>query len=159
MKGVDFWRRTLSLVVILSFLLSSSILPAEFKLELDLDRSFSRSLDREESSGSDESMGLYDCLLKSDFDRIPVSELDGGFYPGTSTGVLQDTVETYEIEIVEEKEGSRIKELAAFITVVAIVGYIVIVLMQPDEEEKEEDTGGSGKPTFFYGVSFYSISF
>jgi hypothetical protein len=45
-----------------------------------------------------------------------------------------DTVETFEVEIDEEKGPGIGKQLAVFAIITAIVGYSVIVLMQSDDE-------------------------
>lgn len=55
--------------------------------------------------------------------------------------VYADTVETYDIELEEEKERSLYKEIAIFIIIAAMVGYMVIKLVEPDDEGSVSDGG------------------
>jgi hypothetical protein len=48
-----------------------------------------------------------------------------------------DTVETFDVEIEEEKGPGIGKQLAVFAIITAIVAYAVIVLMQSDDEPAE----------------------
>jgi hypothetical protein len=59
-----------------------------------------------------------------------------------------DTVETFDVEIEEEKGSGIGKQLAVFAIITAIVGYAVIVLMQSDDEPVEPSKpGGKEIPT------------
>jgi hypothetical protein len=68
-------------------------------------------------------------------------------HEGSNTAFLSfgsDTIETYEIELEEEEGPGLYKEIAMFVIIAAVVGYMVVQLIQPDEEE-ETDTGKGGK--------------
>lgn len=60
-----------------------------------------------------------------------------------------DTVETFDVEIEEEKGPGIGRQLVVFAIITAIVGYAVIALMQSDDEP-EEPSKPPGKeiPTF-----------
>ncbi|UCF04877.1 MAG: hypothetical protein JSV33_13280 [bacterium] len=57
-----------------------------------------------------------------------------------------DTVETYDIEIEEDKGKSLYKEIAVFVIVAAMVGYMIITLIGSDEEQTGSDNGGKPGP-------------
>lgn len=58
-----------------------------------------------------------------------------------------DTVETYDIELEEDDGPGLKKEIAMFVIVAAVVGYMIATLIMPDDEEDDATDGGSGKPT------------
>jgi hypothetical protein len=72
--------------------------------------------------------------------------------PGPGAGALEfsmfkaDTVETFDVDVDEDKGPGIGKQLAIFAIVTVIVGYAVIELLKPDDTES---TGSktSGKPT------------
>ncbi len=64
--------------------------------------------------------------------------------PGSGPGALgslrsfaADTVETFDVEIEEEKGPGIGRQLAVFVIITAIVGYAVIELMASDDEPAE----------------------
>ncbi|MCX5752534.1 MAG: hypothetical protein NTW97_02675 [Candidatus Krumholzibacteria bacterium] len=67
----------------------------------------------------------------------------GGPAPAPGSGALSlrsfaaDTVETFDVEIEEEKGPGVGKQLAVFAVITAIVAYAVIVLMQSDDEPEK----------------------
>jgi hypothetical protein len=63
---------------------------------------------------------------------------------GTFQSQASDTTEAFEIELEEEEGPGLYKEIAMFVIIAAVVGYLVIELIRPDEEE-EADTGTGGK--------------
>lgn len=65
-----------------------------------------------------------------------------------------DTLETFDVELEEEKGSGFYKELAAFIIVAAMVGYMLVTIIKPDEQDEETDPG-SGKdiPKAFTGIT------
>jgi len=71
--------------------------------------------------------------------------------PAVGGGALQysslqaDTVETFDVEVDEEKGPSMAKEIAVFVVITAIVGYAVYTLLDPDDTEEPTDSGGGGK--------------
>lgn len=64
-----------------------------------------------------------------------------------------DTVETFDIELEEEKGTGFYKELAAFIIVAAMVGYMLVTIIKPDEEEETDTGNGKDIPGPFAGFS------
>ena len=56
-----------------------------------------------------------------------------------------DTVETFDVEIEEQKGSGVGKQLVIFAVITAAVAYAVIVLMQSDDEETTEASGSTGK--------------
>jgi hypothetical protein len=69
-----------------------------------------------------------------------------------------DTVETYDIEIEEDKGKSLYKEIAVFVIVAAMVGYMIITLIGSDEEQAGGSDNG-GKPIPPAASIEYSIPF
>ena len=71
--------------------------------------------------------------------------------PAPGSGALSlrsfaaDTVETFNVEIEEEKGPGIGRQLAVFAIITAIVGYAVIELMQSDDEPAKTSTS-SDKP-------------
>jgi hypothetical protein len=63
-----------------------------------------------------------------------------------SSAFAADTVETFDVQIEEEKGPGIGRQLAVFAIITAIVGYAVIDLMQSDDETSKT-SGSSGKPT------------
>jgi hypothetical protein len=57
-----------------------------------------------------------------------------------------DTVETFDVQVDEEKGAGIGTQLAVFAVITAIVGYAVIELMKSDDG-KSTDSNTSGKPT------------
>jgi len=57
-----------------------------------------------------------------------------------------DTVETFDVQVDEEKGAGIGKQLAVFAIITAIVGYAVIELMKSDSG-KSTESNTSGKPT------------
>jgi hypothetical protein len=53
-----------------------------------------------------------------------------------------DTVEAFEIEVEEDKGPGLYKELAVFLIVGAMVGYIVVQMIKPDDEGGEGSSNG-----------------
>ncbi len=64
-----------------------------------------------------------------------------------------DTLETFDIELEEDKEGNLYKEIAIAVIVVAMVGYILITLISPGDEEEEPTSNGKDFPRSFVGIS------
>lgn len=64
-----------------------------------------------------------------------------------------DTLETFDVELEEEKEGNLYKEIAIAAIVVVMVGYMVITLFNPGEEEEESPSNGKDIPGPFVGIS------
>ena len=69
-----------------------------------------------------------------------------------------DTVETFDVEIEEEKGPGIIKQLVIFAVITAAVGYAVIVLMKSDDTEKKSGPPGKEPPSFARGA-FISVPF
>lgn len=63
-----------------------------------------------------------------------------------------DTVETFDVEIEEEKGPGIIKQLVIFAVITAAVGYAVIVLMKSDETEKKREPPGKEPPSATRGA-------
>jgi hypothetical protein len=63
-----------------------------------------------------------------------------------------DTVETFDVEIEEEKGPGIGKQLAVFAIITAIVGYAVIVLMASDDEPAEPSKPPGKEPPPFPSV-------
>ena len=64
-----------------------------------------------------------------------------------------DTLETFDIEIGEEEGKNLYKEIAIFVIVAAMVGYMVIELIKPGDEEEESTSNGKDIPGPFIGIS------
>ena len=64
-----------------------------------------------------------------------------------------DTLETFDIELEEERGGNLYKEIAIFAIVAAMVGYMVITLLDPGDEEKDSAPDGKDIPGPFFGIS------
>ncbi len=62
------------------------------------------------------------------------------------SAISSDTVEAFDIEIEEEGPGLY-KEIAVFLIVAAVVGYMVVRIIDPGDEE-EEGNGGKEPPPF-----------
>jgi hypothetical protein len=60
-----------------------------------------------------------------------------------------DTVETFAVEIEEEKGPGMGKQLVIFAIITAVVGYAVIALLGSDDEPAEESTNTGKEPPFF----------
>ncbi len=56
-----------------------------------------------------------------------------------------DTVETFDVEVEEEKGPGTAKQLVIFAIITAAAAYAVIELMKPDDSERKPDSGGNGK--------------
>lgn len=69
-----------------------------------------------------------------------------------------DTVETFDVEIEEEKGPGIAKQLVIFAVITAAVGYAVIVLMKSDDTEKKSGPPGKEPPSFARGA-FISVPF
>ena len=67
-----------------------------------------------------------------------------------------DTVETFDVEIEEEKGPGIAKQLVIFAVITAAVGYAVIVLMKSDDTEKKSGPPGKEPPSFARGA-FISV--
>ncbi len=63
-----------------------------------------------------------------------------------------DTVETFDVEIEEEKGPGIGRQLAVFAIITAIVGYAVIELMASDDEPAEPSKPGGKDPNPFSSV-------
>jgi hypothetical protein len=57
-----------------------------------------------------------------------------------------DTLETFDVEVEEEKGPGVIKQLVVFGIITAVVAYSVIVLMGSDDSEPEEKLPGKTVP-------------
>lgn len=84
--------------------------------------------------------------------------------PGSGPGALgslrsfaADTVETFDVEIEEEKGPGIGRQLAVFAIITAIVGYAVIELMASDDEPAEPSSPGGKDPNPFSSVPGISI--
>ena len=64
----------------------------------------------------------------------------------TFSALRADTVETFDVQVDEEKGAGIGKQLAVFAIITAIVGYAVIELMKSDSG-KSTESNTSGKPT------------
>ena len=69
-----------------------------------------------------------------------------------------DTVETFDVEIEEEKGPGIGRQLAVFAVITAIVGYAVIELMASDDEPAEPTKPGGKDPNPFSAVPGMSIA-
>ncbi len=74
--------------------------------------------------------------------------LDPAFAPAAGAAgfgaFAADTVETFDVEIEEEKGPGIGKQLAVFAIITAVVAYAVIVLLGSDDEPSD-DSGTNGK--------------
>jgi hypothetical protein len=60
----------------------------------------------------------------------------------------EDTVETFEVQIEEEKGPGIGKQLAVFAIITAVVGYAVISLMSSDDEPATSSTTTGKQPPY-----------
>ncbi len=65
----------------------------------------------------------------------------------SSTSAPPDTVETFDVQVEEEKGSSLWKQLAVFGVITAVAAYAVYSLVGKDDEPAPTGGGGSGKPT------------
>lgn len=82
------------------------------------------------------------------FDRLLLPSPD--FSDGGAlhySALPSDTVEAFDIEIEEEGPGLY-KEIAVFLIVAAVVGYMVVKIINPGDEEEKEENGGKEPPPF-----------
>jgi hypothetical protein len=68
--------------------------------------------------------------------------------PGNNIPLYADTLEMYDIELEEEDGGNIYKEIAAYIIVAGVVGYMIYTLIKPEEEEESVPTGGKEPPIY-----------
>jgi hypothetical protein len=84
---------------------------------------------------------------------------DRGAPPGpplalASTPVPGDTVETFDVQVEEEKGPGLWKQLIVFGIITGAVAYAVVTLLKSDDEgTTTTGSGGSGKPTPSRGAS------
>jgi hypothetical protein len=72
---------------------------------------------------------------------------------GSLAPMRADTLETFDIELEKKEQRNIYKEIAAFVIIAAMVGYIVVTLIDPGDEEEVPDTGGKDVPTAFLGIT------
>ncbi|MDD4858288.1 MAG: hypothetical protein PHD74_09325 [Candidatus Krumholzibacteria bacterium] len=69
--------------------------------------------------------------------------------------VGDDTTETFDVQVEEDKGPGMVKQLVVFGIITAVVAYSVIVLMSDDSESDETTKPGKEIPTFArVGVQF-----
>jgi uncharacterized membrane protein YqjE len=79
--------------------------------------------------------------LKTDFSGAAAYE---------NVPMYADTLEMYDIEL-EEEERNVYKEIAVYVIIAAVVGYLVVTLIKPDEEEAVPEDGK--EPPVMSGLS------
>jgi len=63
-----------------------------------------------------------------------------------------DTIETFEVEVEEDKGPGVIKQLVIFAVLTAIAGYAVFTLLDSDDETENDKPGGKDPPVFSAAV-------
>ncbi len=69
--------------------------------------------------------------------------------PAGFSAFAADTVETFDVEIEEEKGMGMGKQLAIFAVITAVVAYAVISLLGSDDEPVEDSTNTGKEPPYF----------
>jgi hypothetical protein len=103
---------------------------------------------------------VFDAKDRVNFEKLRVTQLSlaatvspGGEAASLGYRVLRgDTVETFDVEVEEEKGPGIARQLVIFAIITAAVGYAVIVLMKSDDSEKEKEPSGKEPPTVARGA-------
>jgi len=86
--------------------------------------------------------GFDSIRVRASDPLMPASASGPASGPGASgfRSIAADTVETFDVQIEEEKGPGIAKQLAVFAVITAIVGYSIVVLMKSDDEPEATST-------------------